>query len=299
MDVSYLLITPLWKRSSATRARLGEYCLKDSILSLGLATHPRLEMPLGAIELARQTKVIASILLRSGNQAKVQTLVLHAAHNARFASPSYPGGLQVFFPYEIPQQRDREDKFEGAIVIEPVRGAHGPDEIVAVGDFSSLYPSIALAHNICYSTNVVNDKYMHLPHDEAPIDYEGHHPMFVKKEIREGLLPIVFRSLLDGRAAAKRKMKESEGDPDRVKLYDSRQLGLKIVANSIYGCLTASGGWFVRMSLGMSITGWGRSMIHQVIDIATNPPYSARCIGGVYIYFIIIFFQMTNLIKYR
>lgn len=69
-------------------------------------------------------------------------------------------------------------------------------------------------------------------------------------------------------------------DTNQRKLYDTRQLGLKIIANSVYGVLTASGGWFVRMAMGESVTAWGRSMINQAKCIAQAPPFSAEVIYG-------------------
>lgn len=47
---------------------------------------------------------------------------------------------------------DRDDKYEGATVLEPIKGFY--DVPIATLDFASLYPSIMMAHNICYSTLV-------------------------------------------------------------------------------------------------------------------------------------------------
>ena len=44
------------------------------------------------------------------------------------------------------------DKYEGAIVIDPKRGYY--THPIATLDFASLYPSIMMAHNLCYSTLV-------------------------------------------------------------------------------------------------------------------------------------------------
>lgn len=43
-----------------------------------------------------------------------------------------------------------EDEFEGATVIEPRKGYYSLP--IATLDFSSLYPSIMMAHNLCYTT---------------------------------------------------------------------------------------------------------------------------------------------------
>ena len=42
------------------------------------------------------------------------------------------------------------EKFEGATVIEPERGYY--THPIATLDFASLYPSIMMAHNLCYTT---------------------------------------------------------------------------------------------------------------------------------------------------
>lgn len=51
--------------------------------------------------------------------------------------PTHTGGQQ-------------DDQFEGATVIEPKKGYY--NEPIATLDFSSLYPSIMMAHNLCYTT---------------------------------------------------------------------------------------------------------------------------------------------------
>jgi DNA polymerase delta subunit 1 len=49
--------------------------------------------------------------------------------------------------------------YEGATVIEPVCDFY--NEPISTLDFASLYPSIMIAHNLCYTTlmkNIPNDK---------------------------------------------------------------------------------------------------------------------------------------------
>jgi DNA polymerase delta subunit 1 len=43
-----------------------------------------------------------------------------------------------------------DEQYEGATVIEPLKGYY--DVPIATLDFSSLYPSIMMAHNLCYTT---------------------------------------------------------------------------------------------------------------------------------------------------
>lgn len=43
-----------------------------------------------------------------------------------------------------------DEQYEGATVIEPKKGYY--DVPIATLDFASLYPSIMMAHNLCYTT---------------------------------------------------------------------------------------------------------------------------------------------------
>jgi DNA polymerase delta subunit 1 len=43
-----------------------------------------------------------------------------------------------------------DEQYEGATVIEPKKGYY--DMPIATLDFSSLYPSIMMAHNLCYTS---------------------------------------------------------------------------------------------------------------------------------------------------
>jgi len=54
--------------------------------------------------------------------------------------------------YVIPtfKSEESDEQYEGATVIEPKKGYY--DVPIATLDFSSLYPSIMMAHNLCYTT---------------------------------------------------------------------------------------------------------------------------------------------------
>ena len=54
-----------------------------------------------------------------------------------------------------------EDSFTGATVLEPMPGTYFED--IVVQDFASLYPTIMIAYNLCFSTFVMDDKYLNLP----------------------------------------------------------------------------------------------------------------------------------------
>jgi DNA polymerase delta subunit 1 len=61
-----------------------------------------------------------------------------------------------------------DDQYEGATVIDPSKGYY--KKPIATLDFSSLYPSIMMAHNLCYTTLLDRDtiERLHLVRD---VDY--------------------------------------------------------------------------------------------------------------------------------
>jgi DNA polymerase delta subunit 1 len=88
-----------------------------------------------------------------------------------------------------------EDKFEGATVIEPMRGFYA--EPVATLDFASLYPSIMMAHNLCYSTLVGHSARGNFEPGQLTATPSG--DTFVKPEVRKGVLPEILEELLAAR----------------------------------------------------------------------------------------------------
>ena len=125
----------------------------------------------------------------------------------------------------------QDNQFEGATVIDPIRGYY--KQPITTLDFASLYPSIMRAHNLCYTTLINNksekeslgaDDFIKTPTGDE----------FVKSTVREGLLPMILKNLLDARARAKKALK-IETCPFKKKVLDGRQLALKISANSVYG----------------------------------------------------------------
>ena len=90
------------------------------------------------IEMARVTGVPVSYLLSRGQQIKIISQLYRKANAEDRIVPCYKV-----------KSEGAEDSYEGATVIEPLRGFH--DIPIATLDFSSLYPSIMMAHNLCYT----------------------------------------------------------------------------------------------------------------------------------------------------
>lgn len=206
--------------------------------------------------------------------------------------------------------------FIGGKVVSPEVGLH---DNVLVLDFKSLYPLIMCAYNICYTTFVPDHLRRLIPADwcniiqvncdenfdpdldEMDVDEEeiehikkkgkkycdgkkGNYEFwYIKKEIREGILPRLVAKLVNSRDAIVNLFKVDttlSKDHGKGLVLDKRQLGLKISANSFFGFtgVLKNGKRPFRQGA-ISITAWGRKSIEKVIDFLKTD-YNARIIYG-------------------
>ena len=169
-DVHHSVITELQNGTPESRRRLAVYCLKvlwtTDVVAYVLTTFTcdqdaylpqrlmdKLMCFINYTEMARVTGVPFNFLLSRGQSIKVLSQLFRKANDDGYVIPSLKSeGMDVlFFPVflsNIPLGTD--EQYEGATVIEPKRGYY--DVPIATLDFSSLYPSIMMAHNLCYTT---------------------------------------------------------------------------------------------------------------------------------------------------
>uniref|UniRef100_A0A3Q3WUH5 DNA polymerase n=1 Tax=Mola mola TaxID=94237 RepID=A0A3Q3WUH5_MOLML len=250
-DVQHSIITDLQNGNEQTRRRLAVYCLKDAYLPLRLLQ--KLMCVINYMEMARVTGVPLTYLLSRGQQIKVVSQLLRQAMKHDLVMP-------------VVKTEGGED-YTGATVIEPEKGYYSIP--IATLDFSSLYPSIMMAHNLCYTTLVQKgslEKSGLLPEEfiKTPTG-----DMFVKSSVRKGLLPEILENLLSARKRAKAELKK-ETDPFKRQVLDGRQLALKISANSVYGFTGAQVGKLPCLEISQSVTGFGRQMIEQTKQLVES-----------------------------
>lgn len=166
-----------------------------------------------------------------------------------------------------------DTKFEGGYVgrmkkeSKAMTSYYGNDEPIATVDFSSLYPSIMMTWNLCFSTLIrdvpaflASGHSLETDAERTPINV-----YFVKRHLRHGILPMILDTILAARKSAKNAA-ESELDPGRKASYDARQLALKITANSIYGFTGCTTGKMPCMEVGASVTAYGRTEIRDFVQ---------------------------------
>lgn len=295
-DVHHSVIGDLQRGTADDRHRLAVYCLKDAFLPQRLMD--KLMVLINHVEMARVTGVPLDFLLTRGQQIKVVSMLYRKCAPMGFLVPTLQrqgGGAE-----------GEESTFEGATVIEPVKGYY--DVPIATLDFASLYPSIMQAHNLCYrwvpslshlcclappyplprcstlvapedvrSGRIPAEAYEKTPDEEI---------YFARSTTQKGVLPLILEELLSARKRAKKDM-ESSDDPFVKAVQNGRQLALKISANSVYGFTGATVGQLPCLAISSTVTAYGRTMIAQTkaaveakYTIANGYPANASVIYG-------------------
>lgn len=270
-DVHHSIITDLQNGDSETRRRLAVYCLKDAYLPLRLMN--KLMCLINYTEMARVCGVPFNYLLTRGQQIKVISQLFRKCLEHDLIVPN------------LPRQGNTDEQYEGATVIEPIKGYYS--QPIATLDFASLYPSIMMAHNLCYCTLLLKLDVAQYGLQKG-IDYEESPTgdLFVTALKKKGILPIILEELLGARKKAKTDMK-SETDTFKKNILNGRQLALKISANSVYGFTGATIGKLPNLQISSSVTAYGRVMIEQVKQklqdhycIRNGFPYDSTVIYG-------------------
>ncbi|KTW29650.1 hypothetical protein T552_00859 [Pneumocystis carinii B80] len=269
-DVHHSIITDLQNGTSESRRRLAVYCLKDAYLPQRLMD--KLMSLVNYIEIARVTGVPFSYLLSRGQQIRIISQLSRKAREKDFIIPNI-------------RSEGIDEQYEGGTVIDPKKGYYNIP--IATLDFTSLYPSIMQAHNLCYTT-LISYKQIEMLGFEKDKDYHvtPENYCFVKPHIRKGLLPLIFENLLAARQKAKLDLK-NETEPFRKAVLDGRQLALKISANSVYGFTGATNGKLPCLPISSSVTSYGRQMIEKAKDeielkytVENGYTHNARVIYG-------------------
>ncbi|KAI0971970.1 DNA polymerase family B [Xylaria arbuscula] len=168
------------------------------------------------------------------------------------------------------------------LVMEPQSAFYNSPLVVL--DFQSLYPSVMIAYNYCYSTflgRIVNwrgtnkmgfteyrrqTQLLELLQDHINIAPNG--IMYCKTEVRKSLLAKMLTEILETRVMVKSGMKEDKDDKTLQRLLNNRQLALKLLANVTYGYTSASfSGRMPCSEIADSIVQTGRETLERAIAL--------------------------------
>jgi DNA polymerase, archaea type len=238
MDVEPSKMDAEWERD---REKVMRYCLKDAELALRILEYVgslRKTMDVAAV-----SKLPMDDVQSSGNSMLIDSILIREAD--RVLPPYGPVGVPLTGNFD-----DDEEAIEGGYVhtIEP-----GLYHWVIVLDFKSMYPSLIINKNICFTT--LSDQGTIV----APTGVK-----FLSKEQKEGLLPKILKDLMRQRDEIKKKMKETK-DPDEFRYYDGLQNAVKILMNAVYGVFASSFYRFTDRNIGSAITAFARDTVKTLI----------------------------------
>jgi len=246
-DVSPKEIFEAWSKNGSRekRTRVGKYCVQDTNLCLLL--FEKFAVLPNHIEMAKVTRVPLEYLVTRGQSIKVFSQIAYETRKMGYLIPLLP-------------RTESEGKFQGATVLEAHVGYY--NRPVCGLDFASLYPSIMIAHNMCYATVVLEDRYLGLPGVEYSTIKcnEKLSVSFVQNQ--PGVLSGILQSLWKNRKVTKKEMNAAT-DPFVKTVLNAKQLAIKVSMNSIYGFTGATVGALPCLEISQSVTGCGRLMIEQ------------------------------------
>ncbi|KAK2629656.1 hypothetical protein QTJ16_000476 [Diplocarpon rosae] len=223
-------------------------------------------------EQARLLGVDFFSVISRGSQFKVESLMFRIAKPENFMLVS-PSRKQV----------GGQNALECLpLVMEPQSAFYNSPLLVL--DFQSLYPSVMIAYNYCYSTflgRIVNwrgtnkmgfaeykrqQRLLELLKDHINIAPNG--IMYTKPEIRKSLLAKMLGEILETRVMVKSGMKVDKEDKALQRLLNNRQLALKLIANVTYGYTSASfSGRMPCSEIADSIVQTGRETLERAIAL--------------------------------
>lgn len=205
-----------------------------------------------------------------GSQFKVESLMFRIAKPENFilVSPSRK---------QVGQQNALECL---PLVMEPQSDFYTSPLLVL--DFQSLYPSIMIAYNYCYSTFLGRvqswrgrDKMGFMNYERQPrllellkdqINIAPNGMIYAKPGVRKSLLAKMLAEILETRVMVKAGMKVDKDDRALQRLLNNRQLALKLIANVTYGYTSASfSGRMPCSEIADSIVQSGRETLEKAI----------------------------------
>ncbi|AWP19571.1 putative DNA polymerase zeta catalytic subunit [Scophthalmus maximus] len=239
-------------------------------------------------ELARLFGIQFFHVLTRGSQYRVESMMLRLAKPLNYipVTPSFQQRAQQRAPQCLPLVMEPESRFYSNSVV--------------VLDFQSLYPSIVIAYNYCYSTCLGHMDSLGTPDEfkfgctslriPPEILYQLRNDItvspngiaFVKSSVRKGVVPSMLEEILNTRIMVKQSMKSYKQDKALMRLLDARQLGLKLIANVTFGYTAANySGRMPSVEVGDSIVHKARETLERAIRLVNDTKkWGARVVYG-------------------
>jgi DNA polymerase I len=213
-----------------------KYCIKDADLTLRI--YEKLRVVDRNMFMSTVTKLPLDDVTNGGTSNYVDSILIREADRKN---------IGVKLTYRV----DKTAPIEGGYVRSIGAGLYSN---VVVLDFKSMYPSMIIKYNICFTTLSPDGKIT------AP---NGVH--YLDRSQKEGLIPKILQDLMRERDEVKKMAKNASSESDR-NYYDGVQGAIKILMNTFYGVLASSFYRFTNPEIGSSVTHYARNTIQNVMD---------------------------------
>lgn len=274
-DIKYHEI-PRYQQTRDGRTKLASYCLLDSILVTRIIA-TRYFIP-EYISTSRTMLLDLPTIFQRGVSFQLAQYSRFFCNQRGVFLPSFAKErvmgqdapvIPLYKKYNHPVTWD----YQGATVLEPSVGLHA-NKFIAVLDFKSLYPAEIQYYNMSGDSYIINRDHMRdvgLTEDDVyciPVrDDNGNllrEHFFVKEHIHVGMMSMAEKVLGDQRSAIKKKMKQHKEKSPMWSVYNSQQLGVKLIMNSYYGIVASMHSAIPVKAIAESITAAGRAHLQDV-----------------------------------
>ena len=261
-DVNPKEIESLWAEGGDGEGlrRFISYSRRDAILAMHMLLDLRLMDKY--IALSQASGSLLQDIVNGGQSGMVENLLMRRFRERGRVVPPKPDSA-------VSDERYVENEgLKGGAVLVPEKGLV---EDVVILDYKSLYPTIMMAHNLCYTTVLTQgspalESVTKMGRGEGIITSPSG-GRFVSPQVSPGIMPAVLRELLDERTATKNLMKKA-GEEER-RFLDAKQNAMKILLNSFYGYSGYARARLYSLALANAVTSFGRENIvrtKKIID---------------------------------
>ncbi|KAL6255967.1 hypothetical protein P5V15_013204 [Pogonomyrmex californicus] len=285
---SFKMLSTWWKHESMiVKSRVIHHYVIRVVGTLKLLNH--LDIIGRTCEHARIYGIQFYEVFSRGSQFRVESMMLRLAKPMNYIpiSPSMHQRARMRAPECLPLIMEPESKFY-------------TDPLIVL-DFQSLYPSMIIAYNYCFSTCLGRIEHIgqYGPFEfgaatlrvrkntalklQDKMNFSPCGVAFVKKEVRQGILPRMLTEILNTRLMLKESMKLHPAESRTLqRVLHSQQLGLKLIANVTYGYTSANfSGRMPCIEIGDSVVSKGRETLERAIKLVENTPkWGARVVYG-------------------
>jgi len=286
--------TSLFYRSSDYLIKMIDLTTQDAFITSAIMF--RLQI----IPLTKHLTVIAGNTwiksLQNARAERNEMLLIHQFRQRKYIYPDkYASKNEDKHVFDIDDDKNEvkkpskkeKNKYAGGLVLDPKPGLY--TNLILLLDFNSLYPSIIQEYDICFTTlqippksllETANKKNMNETKNSNKIEIEDDKQ--IKEEIVANpvnvqddelnmikrvdnpysVLPTVIKSLVSQRRYVKEQLKGEKNESKR-EILDIKQKAIKLIANSMYGCLGFANSRFYAKPIAATITRYGRQILED------------------------------------